>query len=184
MCYQGSRFPLCVSQFPYLWKRASMLIYAAGSCEAVNAHAIPQLKSARRGIIWVLSIRSLYPLRSGGFLWCSVRSDHHWRAHSCCELDDSWVCIFFGWSVAWILNGCQRDLFSSCSEGQQSRAGRAPSGCLGMLQRGAVEPPAPSPHDFVLEGWGPNKNGSTLRQAEPCSRILPHRQELVGRPGL
>lgn len=52
-----------------------------------------QLKSSELRLILVLSIRSLYPLRSGSFLSCSVSSDHQWRVHICCELDDSWVCI-------------------------------------------------------------------------------------------
>lgn len=75
-----------------------------------------QLKSSELRLILVLSIRSLYPLRSGSFLSCSVSSDHHWRVHICCELDDSWVCIWLGLCLAWVLNGCQRDLFSSWLE--------------------------------------------------------------------
>lgn len=69
------------------------------------------------GILLVLSSRSLYPSRSGSFLCCSVHSAHHWRVHICCELDDSWVCIFFRWSVAWVLSGCQQDLLSGCLRG-------------------------------------------------------------------
>lgn len=119
MCHvlSGNPHPPSVGLSFLTWKRGAaslflLLVYAAGSRGAVNAHALPQLKSAQQGIIWVLSIRSLYPLRSGSFLWSSVRSDHHWRARICCELDDSWVCIFFGWSVAWILNGLSaRPLF-------------------------------------------------------------------------
>lgn len=58
------------------------------------------------GIILVLSIRSLYPLRPGSFLCSSIHSDHHWRAHICCELDDSWVCYFLrmerGLDLKWL----------------------------------------------------------------------------------
>ena len=76
-----------------------------------------QPKGAEERIILVLSIRSLYPLRVGSCLCCCVPSDDHRRVHICCELDDPWVCIWFGWSVAWVLNGCQQDLFSSWLRG-------------------------------------------------------------------
>ena len=95
------------------------------------------VERAEQGIILVLSMKSLYPLRSGSFLCCFIPSDRHWRVYICCELDDSWVCIWFGWSVAWVLNGCQQDLSSSWLRKQQSWADGASSRCLGAPAEGS-----------------------------------------------
>lgn len=118
---------------PYiLWDRECTCASPAAKCWA--------------SILLVLSIWSLYPLRSGSFLCCNVHSARHWRGHICCEIDDSWVCIFFRWSVAWAWNGCQQDLLSGWLRGTTETGWQCSFWMSGVPTEG---PPALSPQHFV-----------------------------------